>query len=125
MTKRLSILVVDDQPEIRAALRRCLNAYGNKILEAGSGEDALSLVKSESIDAVVTDYDMPGMNGLELLKRLRIMKPAMRRILLTGRADVRIAARALNEGCVHRFLLKPWQDYDLEGIVRITLSTAE
>ena len=121
MSEGVSILVVDDQPEIRSALRRCLKAGGNTVHEARSGDEALEVVEKHDIDLIVSDYDMPGMTGLELLQRIRIAAPRLRRILLTGRADVHVAARALNEGSVHRFLLKPWENYDLEGIVNLVL----
>jgi CheY-like chemotaxis protein len=125
MAEGVSILVVDDQPEIRSALRRCLNVSGNTVHEAQSGEEALRVIEEHHIDLVVSDYDMPGMTGLELLQRIRLSEPKLRRILLTGRADVHVAARAINEGSVHRFLLKPWENYDLEGIVNLVARSGD
>lgn len=119
--KGYSLLIVDDQPEIRSALRRALGSRSNTIFEARGGEEALEVLREHDLDAVVSDYDMPGMNGLDFLQRVRITWPSVRRILLTGRADVHVAARALNEGAVNRFLLKPWDAYELKGIVELTL----
>lgn len=121
----LTILVVDDQPEVRSALRRCLKVGGNTVHEARNGEEALELIRDNDIDLIVSDYDMPGMTGLELLQRVRCSDPRLRRILLTGRADVNVAARALNEGSVHRFLLKPWESYDLEGIINLVVRSRD
>lgn len=119
--KRYSILVVDDQPEVRVALRRALGTASSTIYEASDAHEALDVVKNTELDMVLSDYEMPGMDGLELLQRIRLTQPSVRRVLLTGRADVKVAVRALNEGAVNRFLLKPWDYYELKGIVELTL----
>tara|TARA_R110002096_G_scaffold44526_5_gene120079 strand:+ start:9983 stop:10300 length:318 start_codon:yes stop_codon:yes gene_type:complete len=93
--------------------------------EAGDGVDALALLKKTPCDAIISDFNMPRMNGLDLLTQVRIMYPGMLRILLTARADVHLAVRALNEGAVHRFLLKPWDHVDLKGIVRMALHSMQ
>ena len=121
--QQFSILIVDDEPDIRGALRRTLSNSAFTIHEAGDGVEALEKLKELSVDAIVSDYNMPRMNGLDLLTQVRIMKPGILRILLTARADVHLAVRALNEGSVHRFLLKPWDQIDLKGILRMALHT--
>ena len=121
MADNYSILIVDDEPDIRGALRRSLNGY--TIHEAGDGVEALDKLRDIEVDAIVSDYNMPRMNGLELLTNARIMYPQVLRILLTARADVHLAVRALNEGSVHRFLLKPWDHIDLRGILRMAIHT--
>jgi len=115
------VLIVDDDPDLRAALRRELCGAGYDCAEAGDADEAMAVMSDQLIDAVVSDYDMPGMNGLDLLQRIRLGHPHVFRILLTGRADVEMAARALNEGAAHRFLLKPWNRVALSGILEMAL----
>jgi DNA-binding NtrC family response regulator len=116
-----TILLVDDEPEVRASARRSLNVPGYTIMEAGDAKEAMLALRTRRFDAIVSDYHMPGCDGLELLQRIRILYPHMLRVLLTGRADVELAVRALNEGGCHRLFLKPWSAYDLRGILRLAL----
>ncbi|MCP4448792.1 MAG: response regulator [Myxococcales bacterium] len=125
MEDNYSILLADDEPDIRRALKRSLHVPGYSMHEAGDGVDALALLKRTPCDAIISDFNMPRMNGLDLLTQVRIMYPNMLRILLTARADVHLAVRALNEGAVHRFLLKPWDHVDLKGIVRMALHSMQ
>lgn len=120
---RYTILLVDDEPDIRSALRRSMYVPGYTIHECGDGIEALEYLRSHDVDAVVSDYNMPRMNGLDLMTQVRILRPEMLRILITARADVNLAIRALNEGSVHRFLLKPWDHIDLRGILQMALHT--
>lgn len=116
-----TILLADDEPDIRRAVRRALSAPGYTIHEVSDGAEALAFLKANRVDVVVSDYNMPRMNGLEMLTQVRMMHPDVVRILLTARADVQLAVRALNEGSVHRFLLKPWDHIDLKGTVQMAL----
>jgi CheY-like chemotaxis protein len=121
MDDRYSILIVDDEDEVRTAIRRSLHVPGYTIYEACDGVEGLEVLRKHQIDAIVADYNMPRMNGLDFLQQVRITRPNVLRILLTARADVHLAVRALNEGALHRFLLKPWDHFDLRGILRIAL----
>ncbi len=125
MDDNYSILLTDDEPDIRRALKRSLHVPGYTMYEAGDGVEALELLKTTPCHAIISDFNMPRMNGLDLLTQVRIMYPNMLRILLTARADVHLAVRALNEGAVHRFLLKPWDHVDLKGIVRMALHSMQ
>ena len=118
---RYSILLVDDEPDVRSALRRSVYVPGYTIHEASDGVSALKLIRSTAVDAVLSDHNMPAMTGLDLLKQLRVLAPQSLRLLITARADVELAMRAVNEGAVHRFLLKPWDGIDLRGILRMAL----
>jgi len=121
----MAILIVDDESDVRTALRRSLRRHGFEIHEAEDGVAALDFLKDHDVDAVLSDFDMPRMNGLDLMQRLRIAKPHIARVILSARSDVNVVVRALNEGSVHRFLLKPWDSVDLAGILQMTLRTME
>jgi len=100
------ILFVDDDVNLVSALQRNLRKdYGIAI--ATSASDALEAVRDDAYALVVSDLQMPGMNGIELLTRIKDFSPETVRILLTGRADLEAAIDAVNEGCIFRFLRKP------------------
>jgi CheY-like chemotaxis protein len=124
MNRSYNVLLVDDEPQILLSLQRTLRGVGLELFTATTAKEALALLKGQPIDAVISDHDMPEMKGLELLQRIRISYPDVIRMLLTGRADVNLAIRALNEGAVHKFLLKPWDRIDLRGMVGLALRTA-
>lgn len=115
-----NVLLVDDEDDIRMALKRCLRREGYTLVEASGGAEALSVVARQAIDIVVTDQMMPEMTGLELLKRMRDVHPHIVRIVLTGYADFDVVKSAINEAEIFRFLTKPWDDDDL----RLTLRNA-
>jgi DNA-binding NtrC family response regulator len=114
----ITLLIVDDEPVILKALRRVIRDDGYRVLTALEGEEALRLVSSELVDIVLSDIDMPGMNGLDLMVRLRRNYPRIVRLLLTGRATVAVAVGAINEGEVYRFMTKPWDIDELREVLR-------
>lgn len=101
------ILLVDDDRNILDGYRRSL--HSEFVMEtAESGQDALRLLEAKAAYAVViSDMRMPGMDGIELLKRAKKASPDTVRIMLTGNADVQTAIEAINEGNIFRFLIKP------------------
>ena len=100
------VLLVDDEPKLLAALRRRLSTWFD-VVTAESGAEALALIGREPVGVMIADMQMPGMNGVELLKRVREIAPQVRRMMLTGNADQETAIAAVNEGQVMRFLRKP------------------
>ena len=101
------MLFVDDEPRLLDSLRRCL-CDQFRIRTATSGAQALALMAELGAPAVlVADYQMPGMNGIDLLIRCRELAPETMRIMLTGQGDLPMAIRAVNQGQVFRFLAKP------------------
>ncbi len=123
MSKQYRILLVDDQPEVLKSLRRTLMREDLQILTCSSAVEGLEILDQEGIDLVISDNDMPAISGIDFLQRVRLRHPRVQRVLLTGRADLRLAMRALNEGAAHRFLQKPWDRIDLRGLVDILLHT--
>jgi response regulator RpfG family c-di-GMP phosphodiesterase len=101
------ILLVDDEEAILAGYQRNLRKRFD-LDQATSGEAALALLRTEASYAViVADMHMPGMNGLDLLKQAMEISPDTTRVMITGDADQRTAADAVNQGQVFRFLAKP------------------
>ncbi len=105
--QRNTILLVDDEPRLLAALKRRLSMQFN-VLTAEGGPEALNIINDNpDIAVIVADMQMPEMNGIELLKQVRVQSPEIRRIMLTGNSDENTAIAAVNEGQVMRFLRKP------------------
>ncbi|WP_395700211.1 HD domain-containing phosphohydrolase [Aquabacterium sp.] len=108
-----TVLAVDDEPNILAALRRLFRATGWRILTAAHAEEALALLAAEPVDAVLSDMRMPGMDGVQLLERVSVGWPRTARLLLTGQADLGSTIAAINRGRLHRYITKPWNDDEL------------
>ena len=121
-----AILLVDDEANILNALARLFLDRDVRVLRAGTGEEALGIVRREPVAVVVSDNLMPGMRGVELLSRVRDLSPDTVRVLLTGYADLPTAIEAINRGEVFRFHVKPWVDEEIvqtveEGMRRYQL----
>ena len=103
--RRPRVLLVDDEPEVLRALTRLLAPHAS-VTTAHSAAQAAILLDAFSYQAVITDYEMPGPNGLWLLERARERFPRMRRVMLTGSDNVEIAVQRA-AGLVERLLAKP------------------
>ena len=117
-----TILVVEDQPEVRGFACRSLDAYGYRVLEAGDAEEALKLAAAfeEPIDVLLTDVVMPGMNGVELSKRLLLLRPGVKVIFASGYADsVMLHHGVADSGAA--FLPKPYGPGTLATKIREVL----
>ncbi len=91
------VLCVDDEPNILSALRRMLSLEGFQVLTADSGSAALDLLNKEPVDVIISDMQMPNMNGAELLETVSKKWPKTMRLMLTGASDVSSAIHATNE----------------------------
>jgi response regulator RpfG family c-di-GMP phosphodiesterase len=103
------ILLVDDEANVLSSLSRSLGEEEfDRVKTAQSGLEALEVMKdTPDLALIVTDYRMPGMNGIELLAEAREKYPDVTRVLLTGVAELEMALDAINQGNIFRFLLKP------------------
>jgi CheY-like chemotaxis protein len=102
------ILVIDDEAPMRVTITRMLRKQGYDTVEADSGEAGLArMAGSGRYAVVVADRQMPGMDGIEFLSRVRRDSPDTIRIMLTGNADLEATIRVVNEGNIFRFLTKP------------------
>jgi len=112
-TPAWTLLAVDDEPNVLAALRRLLRTTGWRILTAGHAEEALALLATQPVDAVLSDMRMPGMDGVQFLENVSQGWPRTARLLLTGQADLGSTIAAINRGGLHRYITKPWNDDEL------------
>lgn len=112
------ILLVDDELSVTAALNRALLDEDVVVHVAGSGEEALSLFERTRFKVVISDECMPGMDGAELLSRVKERYPQTVRIMLTGHASLETALKAVNGGEIYRFFTKPWNNMELVMAVR-------
>lgn len=116
-----TLLLVDDEASILSALRRLLRPLGYRILTAEGGQAGLELLAAEPVDLVISDMRMPVMDGAQFLEQVRARSPETIRILLTGYADISSTIAAINKGEIYRYIAKPWDDNDLQLIVRDAL----
>jgi two-component system, NtrC family, response regulator HupR/HoxA len=112
-----TILIVDDEPRVLDALEAILAAEF-RVVRAGGGEAALEVLARDRVAVVVTDYRMPGMTGVELLRRSQEHAPDTVRIILTAYTDVDSLMEAINTGRIYHFVPKPWEPNELLVIVR-------
>jgi DNA-binding NtrC family response regulator len=114
------VLVVDDDPGIRYTLREILEAEGVEVDEAADGDAALARLEHAHAPLVITDLRMPGLDGLQLLRRLVARSPAPRVVLITAHGSERTAVEAMKAGAWDYFR-KPFEVEELLGVVRRAL----
>lgn len=106
------ILIVDDEPDILSFLHTALGSQGNRVSDASGGREALKLYQSKAFDLVITDIKMPEMDGLEMIKRMKLHNSDAEFIVLTGYGTVDFAVQALRNEGAFDFLHKPLTDID-------------
>src|SRR4051812_40849993 len=118
------LLVVDDEPLALNLAKRVFETESDIALHsATSAVRALEMAMVHDIDLVITDQRMPEMTGLQFLARVREVRPRALRVLLTAFPDTSVALKAINEGLLYRFILKPWEPEDMRVTVRRALET--
>lgn len=111
-----SILIVDDEPAVRALIARLLRDAGHDVIEASGGEEALSAVADRtSLDMLVTDVLMRGMSGRELADRLRAERPGLRVLFMSGYPPKQVGIDPASSG--DGFLEKPFAPAELHAMV--------
>ena len=103
---KADVLLVDDEEQFLKVLSQRLEGRGIKVDTSTSGEDALKRVEGKDFDAIILDLAMPGISGLETLKRIRSENPDVQIIMLTGHSSVEKGVEAIKAGAVD-FLEKP------------------
>jgi DNA-binding NtrC family response regulator len=113
-----SLLIVDDEPQMLRALKRFFVDEGYQTFTAENGNDALKILSQSAIQVVISDNQMPGMTGSELLRHIKKDYPKIIRIILSAQADFEAIKEAINEGSIYKFISKPWNDDFLRQSVR-------
>ena len=119
-TPLYQVMIVDDEASIVSAVRRELSTpplghYSYQVEGFTDPAAALERAKTKKFDAVISDYRMPGMDGLEFLKALAALQPECARLVLSGQTDMESLIRMVNETHIYRFIPKPWHDYFLKS----------
>jgi two-component system phosphate regulon response regulator OmpR len=119
-----TVMVVDDEPEVRQVLHEFLSSRGYDVIPAASGTDALSALERLTPALVLLAVAMPGMDGLETLKRIVASRPALPVIMVTANADIGITSKLLALGAVD-YVPKPFDLHYLDQAVSIQVSAAQ
>jgi CheY-like chemotaxis protein len=119
------VLVVDDELDVLHSVKAVLEMSlpGVHVEAVSTGEEALACLARAPPDLIMSDYRMPGMDGLELLARARAMVPTVPRVLITAYPEVSVALRAINEVGVAAFLTKPFEPAKVVDMVRVVLAS--
>ncbi|OHC31777.1 MAG: hypothetical protein A2Y50_05880 [Pseudomonadales bacterium RIFCSPLOWO2_12_59_9] len=112
------LLIIDDEPAILAALQRALRLENYRILTASSSTEALKLLATHPVDVVLSDVRLADMDGLDFLRKIKIIHPDVVRMVLSGSSEVGSVLKAINEGVMYRFFSKPWEQDDLRNQLR-------
>jgi len=112
-----TLLLVDDEEEVGAALERLLRRDGYQILRASSGQEGLDILALHEVGVIISDQRMPGMSGVEFLTQVKEQYPLTIRIILSGYADLDSVTEAINRGAIYKFFVKPWDNNTLRADV--------
>lgn len=113
------ILVIDDEKATLSMFKMLLSVYGHEVLTAENGEAGIEIFAAEKPDLVMTDIKMPGIDGLQVLGKIKAMSPEAEVIVITGHGDLEIAIKALNLDATD-FLNKPVKREDLEKALKLS-----
>jgi DNA-binding NtrC family response regulator len=112
-----SVLIVDDEAEIRESLQTLLEMEGFEVATAGTGEDGLAQMAEQPFDLILLDLTLPGRNGMEILSEIRAQETRLPVIMITAYGTVENAVRAMQSGAAN-FVQKPWDNEKLLADVR-------
>ena len=114
-----TIIIVDDEEMVLTSLSAFLNLETRyNVVTFTSATKALEYIEKNDIDLVISDYLMPELDGISFLAKVRDLKPAVPRIILTGYADKENAIKAINDVGLFQYIEKPWDNDDLLIVLR-------
>ena len=108
---------MDDEDIVRESLCDWLSSVGYKVLAANNGEEALRIIKEKNVKIMIADLIMPGMNGLELMKKARDIVPTISTVIITAHGTIQTAISAIREGA-YDYVEKPFCPEKVELIIR-------
>jgi len=111
-----TLLIVDDETRILRALKAVFRS-GYRVRTTTNCSEALHILKTEQVNAIISDQRMPEMRGVDLLNRARRISPNTMRLLMTGYSDVSSILDAINQGEVYRYITKPWGQDEIQAVV--------
>ena len=114
-------MLVEDEGNILDALMRLFRREGYQLIRATSAEEGVKLLETTSVDIVISDQRMPGMQGTEFLKEVKSRYPNSIRMILSGYAQTDEIDEALDTGVISLFIPKPVNEEDLRRTVRLAL----
>lgn len=100
------VLIIDDDVDICLLLNRYLTNHGFQVSDAFNGNKALEMLKKSTYDVILCDYRLPDTDGLDLLKKLKVLNPDVQVIIITGYSDVRMAVQTIKQGA-YDYITKP------------------
>ena len=112
-----NVLLVDDEPDVLGILNELLELMGQTVFTATCGAEAIEVCKNDDIEIVVTDYEMPDINGFELAKEINKIKSGIDIYLLSGYAKM-LTKEQLADAGIKRVLGKPFKMEDIQSILR-------
>mgnify|MGYP001130177048 CR=1 FL=1 len=116
--EQVRILCVDDETNVLKSLRRLFLDENYEVLTAETGPEGIEILKNTAtVQLVISDYRMPGMNGVDFLRQVYEQWPDTIRIVLSGYADTAVVVEAVNDGHIYKFIPKPWNDNDLKATI--------
>jgi diguanylate cyclase (GGDEF)-like protein/PAS domain S-box-containing protein len=118
--RQRTLLLVDDEEIVLTALSCLLQPDGYRILTASNGIAGLEVLAQNEVDVILSDQHMPGMTGVEFLRRVKTIHPQTVRMVLSAYTDLQLITDAINEGAIYKFLTKPWEN----GLLRANIEEA-
>jgi two-component system response regulator HydG len=112
-----TILIVDDQDSIRDALSKMLIKEGYEVLLAGEGDEALEILRKKKVNVILSDLKMPKMDGVQLLKTSKLIKPEVEVILITAHGTIEKAVSAMKDGA-YDFIRKPFKKIVIANMIK-------
>jgi DNA-binding NtrC family response regulator len=122
--KKLKTLLVDDDELIRDSLKIAFSAKGCAMRVAESAEEGLQAIREEKFDIIISDYRLPGMNGLDFIKQAAFIQPLAAKFLITAYRDDHIVSKAIRLG-VNEFIEKPFSVKVLVNLLALALKHQE
>ena len=122
MNNRQSILLVDDDPEFRKAMKKMFEKSGYEVTVAADGQEALVALSEDSFDLIISDLRMPNLNGMELMEELKRRKINLPVIFITAYGEVESYMDLMNLGAFE-YINKPVKGQEILGVVRKALES--